>query len=59
MEKIWSYISPDSLSDSEKNRIIEKVFDIVLDNEMCEDIGEEIVNYVTSKGYVFQEEIED
>lgn len=59
MEKVWSYKSPDSLSDNEKNKIIEKVFDIVLDNEMCEDIGREIANYVTSKGYVFQEEIED
>lgn len=57
MEKIWSYKSPDRLSDDEKNKIIEKVFDAVVDNEMCEDIGEEIVYYVTSKGYVFQEEI--
>lgn len=59
MEKVWSYKSPDTLSDNEKNRIIEKVFDIVLDNKIYEDIGKELVNYVTSKGYVFQEEIED
>lgn len=59
MEKIWCYISPNILSDEEKNLIIKKVFDIVIDNEMCEDIGEEIVDFVTSKGYVFQSEIED
>lgn len=59
MEKIWCYKDPSRLNDDEKNKILKKVFDVVLDNEMCEDIGEEIIDYVTSKGYVFQEEIED
>lgn len=59
MEKIWSYRTPDTLTDSVKNEIIEKVFDAIVDNETCEDIGEGIVNYVTSKGYIFQEEIDD
>lgn len=59
MEKIWSYKSPSRLTDSEKNQILKKVFDAVVDNEMCEDTGEEIIDYVTSKGYVFEEEIED
>ena len=58
MEKIWCYKCPNTLTDTEKNQIIKKVFDAVVDNEMCEDIGEEIVDYVTLKGYVFQEEIE-
>lgn len=59
MEKIWSYKCPERLSDKEKNIIIKKVFDAVVDNDMCEDIGEEIIDFVTSKGYVFEEEIED
>ena len=58
MGMIWCYKCPNTLTDTEKNQIIKKVFDAVVDNEMYEDIGEEIVDYVTLKGYVFQEEIE-
>ena len=28
-------------------QIIKKAFDAVVDNEMCEDIGEKLVDYVT------------
>lgn len=59
MEKIWSYKSPEVLSDKEKNLILKKVFDSIVDNEMYEDIGEEVSDYVVSKGYVFEEEIDD
>lgn len=59
MDKIWSYKTPNTLTDKEKNLLIENVFRAIVDNEMCEDIGEEIVDFVTGKGYVFQEEIED
>lgn len=59
MEKIWSYKCPERLSDKEKNTIIKKVFDAVVDNDLCEDMGEEISRFVTSKGYVFEEAIED
>lgn len=59
MTKIWCYKSPSTLTNSEKDEIIEKVFNTIIDNDMCEDIGEEVVDYATSKGYVFQEDIED
>lgn len=59
MEKIWSYKCPETLTDREKNDIIKKVFDAVVDNDLCEDMGEEISRYVTSKGYVFEEKIEN
>lgn len=44
--------------EDEDYQIIKKAFDAVVDNEMCEDIGEKLVDYVTLKDYVFQEEIE-
>ena len=44
--------------EDEDYQIIKKAFDAVVDNEICEDIGEKLVDYVTLKDYVFQEEIE-
>lgn len=59
MEVTWDYKEPTELSDDEKDEIIEDIFNIVLDNEMSEDVGEEVINYVLTKGYVFQENINE
>ena len=59
LEKIWCYKSPRSLTDNKKNEILEKVFNAVICNEMCENIGEEIVYYLMSNGYVFEVEVEE
>lgn len=59
LEKVWSYKSPNIMTDREKNEILNMVFNAVVENEMCENIGEEIVYYLISKGYVVEEEIED
>lgn len=59
MEKVWSSKKIKSLTDEEKDNIIQKVFDAVVDNEMYEDIGEDISDFLTFNGYVYQVEMED
>lgn len=59
MEKIWSSKRIKDLTDKEKDNILQKVFDAVVDNEMYEDMGEDISDFLTFNGYVYQVEIED
>lgn len=59
MDKIWSCKKSENLTDEEKNNIIDKIFQSVVDNEMYDDIGEDIADFLTFNGYVYQVEIED
>lgn len=59
MAKIWCFKSPNSLTNEEKDLIIKKVFNSIVNNDLLEDIGEEIFSFTTAQGYVYSEEIED
>ena len=59
MEKVWNYTNPKKLTDEEKNMLLKKVFDSVAENEMYEDMGESISDFLTFNGYVYQEIMED
>ena len=59
MEKVWCYKTPSSMNDETKNEILEKVFDTCIENDDCEDIGEKIIDYLTSKKHLYQEKLED
>lgn len=56
MENIWSAREIKNLTDKEKDLIIEKIFNTVLNYETHRDIGQEITEYLIEKRYIFQED---
>lgn len=59
MEEVWCSKLVTSLSEKEKQDIINIVFDACLDNDELCDIGGEIFSSLKNKNYLWKEEIED
>lgn len=59
MDKIWCNKTVKSLTNEEKENVLNIVFNACLEHEMFADMGEEIFDYLKKKKLIWQEEIED
>jgi hypothetical protein len=59
MDKIWCNKTVKSLTNEEKENILNIVIDACTDNEMFADMGEVIFDYLKKKKVIWEEEVED